>query len=158
MNPRMKTSPPDISPFSIWLLPEAESFAFLKGIIRTCAAKNGGPLFDPHLTVCSLNEAVPPKENFPPQTLTNQGLVYSDQYFQSAVLHVSITQEIQDFRKQFTTAPWQPHISLFYGWNPTQRDLDLDQLLTKITFDRMALIQLDPHVDKWEKRWIVPLS
>lgn len=158
MNLRMKTNPPDISPFSIWLLPEAESFAFLKGIIRTCAAKNGGPLFDPHLTVCSLQEAVAPQKNFPPQTLTNQGLVFSDQYFQSAVLHVSMTQEIQDFRGQFTTAPWQPHVSLFYGWNPPQMNLNSEQLPTKITFDRMALIQLSPDVEKWEKRWMVPLS
>lgn len=113
------------SGYHLFLEPEGEVARELSEIIRTLAARSGGPVFPPHVTlagpvpegedeVIAIARSLAASEK--PFTLTLGELSGEPSFFRAFYAHVPTHPVLLRLRERAGGAePYVPHLSLFYG-------------------------------------------
>jgi 2'-5' RNA ligase len=117
--------------YSVWLIPSADAYSRLLGLITQLSKDYGGPLFDPHVTliggVLGSNEEIVSKtlrlaSLLEPFTIELENLGYSDEFFRCVFIRVKRSEEVmgaysraQDVFRLPRDPQWMPHLSILYG-------------------------------------------
>ncbi len=116
---------------SYWLLPEGAQFEVLQSLIDNLAAYNGGPSFEPHVTVyCGpMDPQQSPAtlvqqnlEGLGPLVLRSKGLEFTTQFTKSCYIQFDPDEKLQLLCERLRSASGisgdyslDPHMSLLYG-------------------------------------------
>jgi 2'-5' RNA ligase len=117
--------------YSIWLMPSADAYSRLLGLITQLSKDYGGPVFDPHVTliggVLGSNEEIVSKtlrlaSLLEPFTIELENLDYSDEFFTCLFIRVKQSEKMigaysraQDVFRLPRDPQWMPHLSILYG-------------------------------------------
>lgn len=157
--------------YSIWLMPEGESFDKLQNIISDLGKRYGGPIFPPHVTLLGSIEQEEEKvvsacEEISKKTrgmsLYLDKVVLTAAYFQSLFFNVRSNPEIIEANNLVKNVlgvskeKFHPHLSILYGaLDPKHKEKivrDLSELLPiSLKMSKLRLIKADGEVKDWTK-------
>jgi len=149
---------------SLWLVPDGAAYELLAARIRTLAASHGGPVFPPHVTllgglsdeheqvVASARRLV---GSMAALRVRLMSAMVRDEYFRRLVLEAEPTPPLVEARAEALRAlevaarPYEPHLSLLYGWaDVTEADAGVDLPLV-LTCRRLAVWRTEGIVERW---------
>jgi 2'-5' RNA ligase len=121
--------------YHLWLEVPREVNERLSAIIRSLAQELGGPVFEPHVTLLSLNGTDEDSHVGRTRALGQElsafsiiltGLSHRREYFQSLFATVQPTDAVMQARARAAATfgvggPYMPHLSLLYGIHPDER-------------------------------------
>lgn len=141
---------------SLWLVPSPDERDLLQPILDRLAKDAKGPSFQSHVTLVSVPSSTPlpfPSlhlDKFPPLTLDCLNVQTGETYFQSVLIAIGLSPELQalhDSIRQSLDKPlppgasFFPHVSLFYGGSSQE----YKQTLVQGLFDDGTAVRLDGH-------------
>ena len=149
---------------SLWLVPDGAAYELLAARIRALAASHRGPVFPPHVTLlgglpdeaegvvafaCRLAGSMAPV----PVRLVSARV--RDEYFRRLVLEAESTPPLMEAREgalralEMTAPPYEPHLSLLYGWaRVREADTGVD-LPLELTCRHFAVWRTEGTVENW---------
>jgi 2'-5' RNA ligase len=161
---------------SLWLAPGGAEAAALAGQVEALARAGEGPLFLPHLTLCSFPGEPPAPALLAgllserlPLRLGTAGLAASGEYFRALALEVEPAAELLALRAACLrlaspgdAQAYRPHVSLYYGRRGPGLLARLGGSLAlpaQLAFSGAALVfprQGWEQVGSWEILWLLP--
>jgi 2'-5' RNA ligase len=154
---------------ALWLLPEAGAFTVLSAVIAELARAEGGPRFEPHVTLLSgitaerehLRERVRALAGgLAPAAVVLTRARQRPEFFQALFLEVE-GGDLQGAHRRAAAAmgmtaraQFRPHLSLLYGdFAPARKDAILDRIGRRwdepCTLDRLALVTPQGPPESW---------
>ncbi|KAF8610184.1 LigT-like protein [Ceratobasidium sp. AG-I] len=142
---------------SLWLVPSSDEHERLQPILDRLAKDAKGPAFQAHVTLISVHSSTPlpfPSlhfDKFPPLTLDCVNVQAGQTYFQSVLIAIGLSPELQalhDSVRQSLDKPlpagvsFFPHLSLFYGGSSQEFK---ESLVRKLFEDGTAVHVDDGH-------------
>jgi 2'-5' RNA ligase len=115
---------------SVWLIPSPSEFDQLQPVLDDLAKHANGPAFQPHVTLVSVLSSTPLPfpplylDRFPPMTLHFLNVETGKTYFQSVLISIGLSPELENLHDSVrqslekplpSGASYFPHLSLFYG-------------------------------------------
>lgn len=159
----------DIFGFSLWFFPPPSISSRFSEVIQRLSLENGGPLFDPHITLLSeisnikqdvIDAMKKIGEQFPPVTIRLTTLGSHQSYHHALFVRADLTDELLKMNRTaasmlgITPSSYMPHLSLLYGTYPPgveQKIIDELGLQEKVSFtvDTLHLIQSTGDEATW---------
>jgi len=140
---------------SYWCLPCAADSTRFSAVIRQLAAAQGAPVFEPHLTLGSLAEALDMAgitESLSGLSLDPAEIGSTEAFTTSLFVRFTATPALLKARERMARLPgsqagrtFDPHVSLCYGPPPpgSHSREDVQALLRKpVRFDRLAAVRV----------------
>lgn len=144
--------------YSVWCLPQATDETRFDLAIEELAARSGGPVFQPHLTLgtfsapASLTGLSDQAFSLEPQALDGTPIFTTSLFVRFGQTDVlSRARAALESRKAFRPGrDFDPHMSLHYGPPPAgarQVEVLQDLLRQSVLFDRLALIEMKVPIE-----------
>jgi 2'-5' RNA ligase len=163
---------------ALWLVPGKASEVALHSWIKAFAARFGGPVFPPHLTLLSgirsealgLAAAEAIRRSTDPVRLGSRAASGTEAFFRNLYLVGDSEPELRALHVRCATpaerpeeAEFLPHISLFYGrLTPAERELAMQEaerrLPVEMEFDAVELWSVRGWVESWSRQARVLLA
>ncbi|MEM6723207.1 MAG: 2'-5' RNA ligase family protein [Bacteroidota bacterium] len=155
--------------YSLWLVPEKDTFKQFKGIIEKLSFEHRSPMFLPHITLLGtlpgdMDELSKKMERLAmttgPIEVSSLELQYHDTYFRSLFLRIDPVEALVELQETASDvfgveqdAIFFPHLSLMYGATQQEdiiNELDEDELTILFECDALQLVQTNGPVTIWE--------
>jgi 2'-5' RNA ligase len=158
--------------YSIWLIPDKDTYDNLSRIIKNFAGLTSSISFEPHVTLIGNSEFSEEQFLDALDQLANQvtsfevdaNPVSTDEYFfKSIFIPIEKNKELMAARRTVRkflgikkTEKYEPHLSLVYGNVDSKLKLELIRNLTaplptRLTLDKVALVKTTGSVAEWKK-------
>lgn len=165
--------------FSLWCMPKGEMRAALEQTISELAAAHHGPIFEPHLTLLGDVEGEEKKvvetvqavaRTLPSLELRLGSVDASTTYFQCVFVRIMTTSELLSTYLELSKAffpdqkpgVYMPHMSLFYGHQPSAERVHIAQEVTlpslSCTASEIVVIESAPDPKEWQTVTELPLG
>jgi 2'-5' RNA ligase len=164
---------------SLWLVPEGDERHLVERLIANLAAKLGTPPFAPHVTLLPglegregevLRRAKEMAATLEPHAMPLAAVEGRSEYFRCLYARVPETLRLLTTRAQARLtfrgageAPFEPHLSLVYGWvsaedkEPVIADLAV-RLPKRLTCTALEVVRTEGPVADWRSLARLPLA
>lgn len=156
--------------YTLWLMPKGQVYNKFFNLIKKLARENGGPIFEPHVTLLGdielfgqgilkkMAELVHGQRSFP---VTLKQIDYEDFFFRTLFVKAEVTEPLfslhERAKKIFgmeNIPPYMPHLSLLYGNYPVKLK---EKIIKEIGRDQTAQFDVSSihlikggRVDDWQ--------
>ena len=144
--------------YSVWCLPQATDETRFARAIEDLAARSGGPVFQPHLTLGtysmpeSLEGLADQAFNLEPEMLDGTPVFTTSLFVRFRMTDLlSRARATLESREAFRPGrDFDPHVSLHYGSPPSNachNEVIQDLLRHPVLFDRLALVEMQVPIE-----------
>jgi len=156
--------------FSLWVMPSGDVYQSLSERIVYLSSTYLGSVFEPHVTV--IGDVLGTESDVVTRTRKLANVVkpyrvilgapdFFDEYYKCIFLQVATTPEImqanvcaREIFDRESDAPYQPHLSLFYGTLPVETKKEIVNSLTSLSYgtflaDSIQLMSTEGDIKSW---------